>query len=98
MAVSYPSGATQGGTTMARTQSTAIEDELIRLLPSAELRRRAREIGLVQRLRKVDVVTLVWTLILGFGAARQRTLASLRRLYEVRSGRRLVPSAFYDRF
>src|SRR5690554_7564749 len=50
-----------------------------------------------KRERKVDIVCLVWTLILGFGNGSKRTLASLRRTYQAASGHMLARSAFYDR-
>src|SRR5690606_15934005 len=39
-----------------------------------------------------------WTLVLGFGAGRERTIAGLRRAFEITTGISLAPSAFYDRF
>lgn len=41
---------------------------------------------------------MLWTVLLGFGTGRERTLARLRRTYERVSGESLVPSSFYDRF
>ncbi|MGB9887724.1 MAG: hypothetical protein ACPLRW_12120 [Moorellales bacterium] len=52
----------------------------------------------MKRRRKVDPVALFWVLVLGFGARAQRTLASLRRAYEVVWAESIFPSAFYDRF
>ncbi len=43
-------------------------------------------------------MALFWTVVLGFGAGRERTLAGLRRLYEKSTGAKLAPLAFYDRF
>jgi len=62
------------------------------------LERTALEEGFIVRSRKVDAVAFFWTLVLGFGAGSERTLASLRRCYAVQTGTTLVPSAFYDRF
>ena len=83
---------------MARTKSIGIRERLARLLPDKWLREKARATGAVQRSRKVDIVALFWTVVLGFGAGKDRTLAGLRRTYEVAKGQRLVPSAFYGRF
>jgi IS4 transposase len=58
----------------------------------------AKESGALQRRRKVDMVAFFWVLLLGFGASKQRTLASLRRAFGRATGKTLVPSAFYDRF
>ena len=41
---------------------------------------------------------MLWTVLLGFGTGRERTLAGLRRTYERVTGKSLVPSSFYDRF
>lgn len=57
----------------------------------------AEKLGVVQRHRKVDVVCLVWTLILGFGTGSKRSIASLRRTYQAISGHRLARSSFHDR-
>jgi putative transposase len=83
---------------MARTQSIGIRERLARLLPTNRLRLEARATGAVQRNRKVDIVALFWTVVLGFGTGKERTLAGLRRAYEVSTGKNLVPSAFYGRF
>jgi IS4 transposase len=58
----------------------------------------ADEAGLTTRKRKVQVHALFWTLVLGFGSGRERTIAGLRRAYGRATGCQLVPSAFYDRF
>ena len=58
----------------------------------------AEKLGVVKRRRKLDVVCFVWTLIMGFGAGSKRTIASLRRTYQVMSGHRIARSAFFDRF
>ena len=39
-----------------------------------------------------------WTLVLGYAAGSDKSLASLRRCYSLYTGTTLVPSAFYDRF
>jgi hypothetical protein len=54
--------------------------------------------GVIKRVRKVDVVAFFWTLVLGFGTGVHRTLAELRRSFESSTGIYLVPSAFYKRF
>ena len=41
---------------------------------------------------------MLWTVLLGFGTGRERTLAGLRRTCERVTGKSLVPSSFYDRF
>ena len=83
---------------MARRKSIGIKKVLTRLLPRRVLNELAEEVGLAQRVRKVRPHALFWTLVLGFGAGRERTIAGLRRTFEVVTGITLVPSAFYDRF
>jgi putative transposase len=76
----------------------ALELALHDLFPEDWLREKARELGVVERHRKIDPVVLFWTLALGFGIGTQRSLASLRRAYETNTGRTMAPSSFYDRF
>lgn len=83
---------------MARRSKDTIEQTLCHLFPSAWLDTQARELGMIQRQRKVDSVALFWTLVLGFGIGRQRNIASLRRAYEGATGTVLSASSFYDRF
>jgi IS4 transposase len=71
---------------------------LTSLIPTRRLNFLAQLSGLVQRRRKVDPMALFWTIVLGFGAGREKTLAGLRRAYQQSTGATLVPSAFYDRF
>jgi IS4 transposase len=41
---------------------------------------------------------LFWTVVLGFGLGRTRSLAGLRRSYEQASGQRIEESSFFNRF
>jgi IS4 transposase len=83
---------------MARRKTIGIKKVLTRLLPRRVLDRIADDVGLAQRKRKIHPHALFWTLVLGFGAGRERTIAGLRRAFEITTGVSLVPSAFYDRF
>lgn len=83
---------------MARRKSIGIRHQLTSLISSRALNDLAEYSGLVRRRRKVDPTALFWTIVLGFGAGREKSLASLRRMYEKSTGSCLVPSAFYDRF
>jgi IS4 transposase len=71
---------------------------LTSLIATRRLNELAWDTGLVRRRRKVVPMALFWTIVLGFGAGRERTLAGLRRVYQKSTGTMLVPSAFYDRF
>lgn len=87
------------GDAVARdAQCTEVVAELRSLFSKCWLEEAAREAGWLQRLRKISPTALFWTLVLGFGVGKERTLASLRRAYELETGTTLVPSAFYDRF
>jgi putative transposase len=82
---------------MARREGSQIWRALTSLLSPRWIRRRARQLGVVKRERKVDVVALVAALVLGFDGAQRRTIAGFRRAYELATGTTLAPSAFYER-
>jgi putative transposase len=82
---------------MARREGSQIRRALTSLLSPRWIRRQARELGVVRRRRKVDVVALVSALVLGFDGVQRRTIAGFRRAYELATGTTLAPSAFYDR-
>ena len=77
--------------------STLTVDLLTSVLPDWLIEKHADQLDVVERLRKVDPVVLVWTLILGFPAGAKRTIASLRRRFEQVSGQEIARSSFYDR-
>ena len=83
---------------MARTTSIGLRDRLTTLLPAHKLRDLAREAGFVVRERKIKASAFLWTRVFGFSFGSERTIAGLRRAYEIATGTSLVPSAFYDRF
>ena len=83
---------------MARGKSITIRDTLANFLPKKRISSIAVEVGAVIRERKIDIVAFAWTLILGFTAGSERTIAGLRRSYELVNGVKLAPSSFYDRF
>ena len=60
---------------MARPAASHIRDALTSLLPPRRIRDLARELGVVQRRRKLDIVALVYALALGFSVGDQRTLS-----------------------
>lgn len=83
---------------MANKSDIAVRRVLRKMFPSTELLRLARETGAVQRERKVKIVSLFWTLVLGFGVGRKRTISGLRRAYEKTTGQPIEESSFYNRF
>jgi len=83
---------------VARLKSIGIRQQLASLISTRMLNLLAEYAGMTKRRRKVNPVALFWTIVLGFGTGRQRTLAGLRRSFQKCTGARLVPSSFYDRF
>jgi hypothetical protein len=83
---------------MARSKESHIRSALTRVLSRRWIARRARELGVVKRRRKVDIVALVTTLVLSFERGARRSVVSLRRAYAAATGTTLAASAFYDRF
>ena len=83
---------------MASSKSIDARKTLRKLFPTRWVKAAAAESGAVIRQRKVDPTVLFWTVVLGFGCGRQRTLAGLRRSYERASGQCLEESSFYQRF
>src|SRR5262245_57794484 len=87
-----------GGAAMARRKRIGMREVLTSLLPRRQLEKLAAQARLQKRQRKVRAYALFWTLVLGFGTGRDRTLAALRRAYKLAGVGRLTPSAFYARF
>ena len=67
---------------------------MCKMFPAPRLRALARARGAVVRVRKVDIVALFWTVVLGFGVGEERSLAGLRRAYQRTTGQRLEESSF----
>jgi len=67
---------------MPRRRECSFRDALTSLIAPRRIRFLAELLGAVKRVRKIDVVALVYSLVLGFAAGNRRTLASLRRGYE----------------
>lgn len=65
--------------------------------PADFIRARARDLGVIKRQRKVSVVALFWTLVLG-GGEGIRTLTGLRQAYQNATGTTIASSAFQNRF
>lgn len=83
---------------MAMAFSIELRASLLNLFPDTFIRQLAKSTGAVKRMRNVDPVHLFWTLVLGFGVERERSLAALRRRYIYASGQSIEESSFYDRF
>lgn len=83
---------------MARKQSIDIRRSLKSLISPKRLNELAKSTGAVERTRKIGIVPLFWTVVLGFATGNARTLAGLRRAFQKTTGTTIVPSAFYGRF
>jgi len=83
---------------LAKRKENFLEEKLKSLFKDYELRKLALETGCVKRFRKIDIVALFWTLVLGFNSGICRSIASFRSNYEIATGTRLSRSSFYNRF
>src|SRR5674476_1670097 len=52
----------------------------------------------IKRERKIKPEVIFWVLTLGFCVHNQRTIASLKRLYEIEANISISDSSWYDRF
>ena len=63
------------------TTSTTLLQRLSSLINETEIDRLARERGIIQRQRKINLTSLIWTLIIASGGSAQRTIAGLKGHY-----------------
>lgn len=82
---------------MPRRKLSVLRREIASVIAPGRIVELARDLQVVKRQRKVDIVALVAALTLGLSGGGQRTIALLRRAYECSTGQTLAPSAFYDR-
>jgi len=75
-----------------------ILEDLNSMFSQEWLQKIADETGLIIRERKIDPTIMFWALVLGFGVRLQRSLASLKRVYENKSGQSIRDSSWYYRF
>lgn len=68
---------------MARNKGTTAVAEVAKVIDRKWIETEARKREIVRRERKLQVVTFVATLILGFRTAGERKLESLRRAYNL---------------
>lgn len=68
------------------------------MYPPAWIEDTAQTAGVVERVRKLDIVVFFWTLTLGTGAALLESLAQLKRGYEARAGHALSYGSWHPRF
>lgn len=82
---------------MATDKITSLESFLKARVPVGDIRRAARELGVVRRRRKVEPVALLMAVVLLVCGRGGQSLASMRRLLALRFGITLARSAFWDR-
>jgi len=83
---------------MNENMTQKILEDLNSMFSQEWLRKNADKTGLIKRERKIDPTIMFWTLVLGFGVRLQRSLASLKRTYEIKSGQSIGDSSWYYRF
>ena len=82
---------------MTMTTSTTLLQKLSSLINETEIDRLARERGIIQRQRKINLTSLIWTLIIASGGSAQRTIAGLKGHYHQLTGDWIARSSIYDR-
>jgi putative transposase len=82
---------------VTRSEPTTVEGFLQSLVSQHDVRSAARHVGCVQRQRKIDAYALLLSVVLGVSTRGSQTLASIRRALELKTGIRVVRSAFWDR-
>jgi IS4 transposase len=83
---------------MACFQPVPLGETLQKLFPHDFLIELAKATRAMVRMRKIGPVELFWTVVLGFGLGRQRSLSGLRRAFEKSTGTTVEESSFYDKF
>ena len=80
-------------------QSPATLENTIRTtFPEMWLRELAIKTCFIKRERKIKSEVFFWVLTLGFCVYNQRTIAGLKRLYEIEANISISDSSWYDRF
>ena len=83
---------------MVLQSSAALENTIRTIFPKMLLRELAIETCFIKRERKVKPEVIFWVLTLGFCVYNQRTIAGLKRLYEIEANISISDSSWYDRF
>lgn len=83
---------------MSTAQSKTLAGEVRKLFPDAWILAEGKAVGAWQRKRKISIVALFWTVVLGFAVSKKRTIAELRRELERRTATTIKESSFYEHF
>src|SRR5665647_3651679 len=77
---------------------TTLENTIRTIFPEIWLRTLAIKTCFIKRERKIKPEVIFWVLTLGFCVHNQRTIAGLKRLYEIEANISINDSSWYDRF
>jgi putative transposase len=77
---------------------TTLENTIRTIFPEMWLRELAIKTCFIKRERKIKPEVIFWVLTLGFCVYNQRTIAGLKRLYEIEANISISDSSWYDRF
>jgi putative transposase len=75
-----------------------LENTIRNIFPEIWLRTLAIKTCFIKRERKIKPEVIFWVLTLGFCVHNQRTIAGLKRLYEIEANISISDSSWYDRF
>ncbi len=82
---------------MATAQPTSPETFLLALLPAASIRHMAKQLGCVRRVRRLDILALVFVVVLTTNGKGEQPIAGMRRALERRTKLLLAASSFWAR-
>ena len=77
---------------------TTLENTIRTIFPEIWLKTLAIKTCFIKRERKIKPEVMFWVLTLGFCVHNQRTIAGLKRLYEIEANIAISDSSWYDRF
>ena len=75
---------------------TTLRETLQSILPESKIKSAASHFDVIKRERKLDIVTLVQSLVLSAGSDDGGTLADSMRRYRSEAEQKVVRGAFYD--
>src|SRR5665647_1997464 len=78
--------------------ASTLENTIRNIFPEMWLRKLAIKTCFIKRERKIKPEVIFWVLTLGFCVHNQRTIAGLKRLYEIEANISISDSSWYDRF
>src|ERR1700690_719937 len=83
---------------MVLQSSATLENTIRTIFPEIWLRQLSIKTCFIKRERKIKSEVMFWVLTLGFCVYNQHTIASLKRLYEMKANISISDSSWYDRF